>query len=252
MEFTRFSAGLFVAVLLPGCLPWTREKPRAAFATTGAYTTYTLLPLLDSWRGWLLLFVTLSTAVGWLLLLRQQPHKRSSIAMPRLSLRGKPANVGALALLATAPVTYGIFGAQRAARDVSAALTNDRVSIIISGLLTSVIIGDQLVSFIVTPMVQVIRRQIADKEIPEDVDDLLAFGSYVGWLERTLLFAFLAAGQPAAAALVLTAKSLARVPALENGGRMASEYFLIGTLSSVAVTVLVAMLTRLAIGSTLL
>lgn len=63
----------------------------------------------------------------------------------------------------------------------------------------------------------------------------LSGGRVVGILERLLIFGFIVAGAPAAAALVASAKSVLRFPEISRSGteiHVATEYFLVGSLTS--------------------
>ncbi|WP_125214400.1 hypothetical protein [Streptomyces griseofuscus] len=125
-------------------------------------------------------------------------------------------------------------------------LRSDRAAVFISALLVAVFGGGTLAKTATAP----VRREIAALEEGPQRSAAMEFmngGPFIGMLERGLLFAFLAAGQPEAAALVLAAKSLARVPSAEHG-KHASEYFLIGTLASVIAALAMSMAARSAVG----
>ena len=62
-------------------------------------------------------------------------------------------------------------------------------------------------------------------------------GLYIGWLERTVILIAMALHSPAAIGLVLTAKSIVRYQELGRSARFV-EYFLIGTLLSIALAML--------------
>ncbi len=66
-------------------------------------------------------------------------------------------------------------------------------------------------------------------------------GQMIGYLERTIIYLFLLYEQYGAIAFVLTAKSIARFKEIEQN-RMQAEYYLIGTLLSVASAFIIAML----------
>jgi len=68
-------------------------------------------------------------------------------------------------------------------------------------------------------------------------------GRYIGWLERGLIFAVIVAGMPSAAALILGIKTAARFPQFEREERFV-EYYLIGTLLSLSVTLVAALIAR--------
>jgi hypothetical protein len=71
-------------------------------------------------------------------------------------------------------------------------------------------------------------------------------GRYIGWLERALLYTFVLAGVPSAAAAVVALKSVARFPSF--GEERFAEYYLIGTLASVLVATCTAMAVRALLG----
>jgi hypothetical protein len=66
-------------------------------------------------------------------------------------------------------------------------------------------------------------------------DEVINAGLYIGWLERFLILTALFLQSPATAGFILAAKSIARYPELKSV-RFA-EYFLIGTLLSVAIAI---------------
>jgi hypothetical protein len=61
-------------------------------------------------------------------------------------------------------------------------------------------------------------------------------GLYIGWLERLLVITAVALQTPALVGLILTGKSIARFPEFKEARFV--EYFLIGTLLSIALSVL--------------
>jgi hypothetical protein len=75
----------------------------------------------------------------------------------------------------------------------------------------------------------------------EDADDLEA-GRIVGTLERWLVLVLVAYAQWAAIALVVTAKSIARFDRLDE--RPFAEHYLVGTLASVLVAIVTALVAR--------
>ena len=66
------------------------------------------------------------------------------------------------------------------------------------------------------------------------------FGLYVGWIERFLMITAILMQSPVLVGLILTGKSIARYPEFEH--ERFAEYFLIGTLLSVSLSVLGGML----------
>ena len=118
-------------------------------------------------------------------------------------------------------------------------LRRNDVAITISGLLLAVIVGHE-------PVVRISTR-LSNTQVRTPyagIQGVDRFGVYLGWFERALVFMFIVGGQPSGAALALTAKSLARFPALERK-EISGEYFLAGTFCSVLVAAGAGILTRL-------
>jgi hypothetical protein len=74
-------------------------------------------------------------------------------------------------------------------------------------------------------------------------------GSTIGVLERLLIVVFVLTGTDAAIGFVVAAKTLARFRQLDD--REFAEYYLLGTLASVAVAIVTALLARAALGALL-
>jgi len=87
-----------------------------------------------------------------------------------------------------------------------------------------------------------IVRGVLPKEGPESTEDDLEVGSLIGTLERWLILLLGLAGRWESVALVVAAKSIARFTELKK--RAFAEYFLVGTLASVLVAVLLALLVQ--------
>jgi len=113
---------------------------------------------------------------------------------------------------------------------------DNRTALVLTGGLAAIFIGGAAIVLIVEPLAKPIPR-------------LLQVGAHVGHIERLLLFILIAGGAPEAAALALTAKSLVRLPSISSDMDQA-EYYLVGTLSSAAVSLVTAIGTRLALGLT--
>lgn len=67
-------------------------------------------------------------------------------------------------------------------------------------------------------------------------------GRYIGWLERGLIFTCVVTGLPGAAAIVIAVKTAARFPRFERDDGFV-EYYLIGTLTSLAIALGCALIT---------
>ena len=111
-------------------------------------------------------------------------------------------------------------------------------------------VGGAIVAWLLAPFTKALRRNGEDD--PPDLHSLANAGRYIGWFERAILFAFVLGGEPQAAALALAAKSFARFPTLREHHEGFAEYFLIGSLGSLAIALGTAFATRTAIGAALL
>ncbi|MFD8236025.1 hypothetical protein ACFV20_29595 [Streptomyces sp. NPDC059696] len=151
---------------------------------------------------------------------------------------------GALSILL--PIYLGFDAALRLVR--WGIIDDDRFIVIISGLLIAVFGCQQLIGRIVRPLIKKILEKIESEEFEESVGDFIKSGPHVGWIERFILFSFLVSGNPAAAALVVTAKSLARFPEIQQAEKLVGDYYLVGTLTSVAVALATSSITRVALG----
>ncbi|MEV5310807.1 hypothetical protein [Streptomyces sp. NPDC052610] len=125
---------------------------------------------------------------------------------------------------------------------------DDRFLITVSGLLVAVFGCQFFIASSVKALIKEIRAKIDSGDLPESVDEFIKVGPHVGWIERFILFSFLVSGSPEAAALVVTAKSFARAPGAREGGKLVGDYYLIGTLASVAAALAASSITRLALG----
>jgi hypothetical protein len=133
-------------------------------------------------------------------------------------------------------VSVGGFGLWRA---LWRAACDDRLAVVVNGVAASVFVGGLVTGVILRRFSSVTANR---------AQAVLGAGTLLGWLERMLYFSFLLAGQPTAAAFALTAKSAARFPALQRDEEGLAEYYLIGSLSSLVLAVVAALLTRLALG----
>ena len=92
--------------------------------------------------------------------------------------------------------------------------------------------------YLIRYLLQPLSRQLAasrDYQPPhyDSLEGLSNAGLYLGWLERGLLVVAFAMGSFTAVGLIIGAKSVARFPEFKS--RAFAEYFLIGTLISVAI-----------------
>lgn len=92
--------------------------------------------------------------------------------------------------------------------------------------------------YLIRYLLRPLSRQLAtsrDYQAPhhDSLEGLSNAGLYLGWLERGLLVVAFAMGSFTAVGLIIGAKSVARFPEFKS--RAFAEYFLIGTLISVAI-----------------
>lgn len=85
-------------------------------------------------------------------------------------------------------------------------------------------------------LIRYLTRGFAGKSAAQNAADLGNAGLYVGWIERFLIVTAIVMQSPVLVGLILTGKSIARFPEFKEA-RFA-EYFLIGTLLSISVSVL--------------
>jgi len=84
-------------------------------------------------------------------------------------------------------------------------------------------------------LIRYLTKGLARNATPEPQAQLGNAGLYVGWIERFLVITAIAMQSPALVGLILTGKSIARFPEFKEA-RFA-EYFLIGTLLSISLSV---------------
>jgi Protein of unknown function (DUF3307) len=85
-------------------------------------------------------------------------------------------------------------------------------------------------------LIRYLTKGLAKGITTESTDQLKNAGLYIGWIERLLVITAIAVQSPAIVGLILTGKSIARFPELKES--QFAEYFLIGTLMSIALAVL--------------
>lgn len=246
MELSRILLGLVVATLLPHNVPSVADKRVAAILVSFGYAGYAVIGAPNPLRG--ALIFALSAVWSVILTMRRIPRNASQQAAAAQRAAGtKSSTWKAIFRLARYFVlTIGsllaaalIYNSREVAPFFDRILRENQVAIIISGLLLAVIVGHEPVVRISTGLSNTqVRTPYAG------IRGVDRFGVYLGWFERALVFMFIVGGQPSGAALALTAKSLARFPALERN-EISGEYFLAGTFCSVLVAAAAGILTRL-------
>jgi len=244
----RLIEGLVLAVLLPLCFSRIRGSDMASAALAGAYATYTVLPIYGRWQAWVVVCMSAVCAPAVRRLLvsrgsaRTAEHQGTEEPGPSRSARARAAaaGLGRSALFAV-PAAFAALtlGGTPLWRSLGRALENDRLAVTVNGASAALFLGGLATGLVLRRFSSVTTGR---------AQAVLGGGTLLGWLERTLYFAFLLAGQPTAAAFALTAKSAARFPALQRDEEGLAEYYLIGSLSSLVIAVVSALLTRLALG----
>ncbi|MFD5033588.1 hypothetical protein ACFWM0_24745 [Streptomyces sp. NPDC058405] len=214
---------------------------------TAVYGLYSIAPYLDEGKPWLALIAATLVSLGTVMWHHSAstPSAGFSFTFPLTSGTATTKRLGAAALATAVLLSLWVAGTTTKALSTELILS-DRATVVFSALLIAVFGGGTLAKAATGPVRQEILG-LADGPEKDAAVDLMSGSRNIGLLERGLLFAFLAAGQPDAAALVLAAKSLARVPTADHG-KHASEYFLIGTLASVIASLAMSMAARSAVG----
>lgn len=114
---------------------------------------------------------------------------------------------------------------------------SQRVLVFCVILAAAVFPAGYLIRYLLTPLSRDLAASRLDDPASRDsLEGLANAGLYLGWLERGLLTIAFALGSFAAVGLIIGAKSVARFPEFKS--RAFAEYFLLGTLMSVAVAAL--------------
>jgi len=231
-ELARFAVGLPVAAVWPLTLPAIgASRLKAGFLAT-ASAAYVVWPLLPAGKGILLVFLAMAVTC----LLVPAAGSANDHFSHRLPLRPL---LGVLVIVTLSAVITDWDHTKDA---LNTLLEDDSVAFTISGLAGCVFIGGAVVTWILSPFTEGLERGGHDRP------SLTNAGRYIGWFERAVLFAFVIGGEPQAAAVALAAKSFARFPSLRDDEEGFAEYFLIGSLASIAIAVGAAMGTRAALG----
>jgi hypothetical protein len=249
MQTIRIAAGLPVATLLPISLPRVRLSLWLTVLFSAGYAALILSPVFPDWQFWFLLILTLVVTLGARRVAKSNPDwvaqtlTEDRTASWQATVREAAPILAALIVALAAALALGQVTLLHA---LQATVLNDRIAIVTTGALAAIFVGGIMVSFVLTPFTQALDNR------GEDLPSLKNAGTYIGWFERALLFAFIYGGQPEAAAVALAAKSFARFPSLSQHHEGFAEYFLLGSLSSITFALAAAVGTRAALGLELL
>lgn len=230
-EVARIAAGLPVASLWPLAVPYLAQKRFRATAAAAISAAYVLAPELPDIRALLLLALAAFTAFVF--------SDSASQEEPAIPSGGTWQPVAGLLLAAIAACAMDFDQARGA---VEGAIDSNDVALVATGLFACVFLGGSFVAWVLSPFTAKLDEEDEPRSTLENA------GRYIGWFERAVLFAFVMGGAPEAAAIALAAKSFARFPTFREHQEGFAEYFLIGSLASIAVAVAVAAATRGALG----
>ena len=257
MELARTSIGLVAAFSVPTAFNWHSKRPWYAIAFTLGYSVLAVAPSGVSLKE-AAVSISITLASACLALLSKPANwKLPSLQSGRKKLRSKIAKKPNLSRMEYAAVAIGtisillpfFLGFDAGLRFIRrSVIDNDRAIVISSGMLIAVFGCQQVIGRVVRPLIERILEKINSNEFEESVGDFIKSGPHVGWIERFILFTFLVSGNPAPAALVVTAKSLARFPEIQQAEKLVGDYYLVGTLTSVAVALITSSITRMALG----
>ncbi|GAA0993673.1 hypothetical protein ABZ234_03095 [Nocardiopsis sp. NPDC006198] len=232
MDLLRVVVGAGISVLLSYSLPWARRTWWRAALVALAFGLYALAPLLPGWGPALLLLACPAIAVALARLARGDENAQTSPTLfndrPGLVLWPLGALVGACLLGALVHDASG--SVALAAR----LFGDDRLFVVVAGFVLATFIGGEVVTHLLRPFTKAL-----DEEEGAEMRSLRGAGAVIGWLERSLIYAFVLAGRPEGAALVVAVKALARFPDLRAHQKGFAEYFMIGSLSSLGVAAFV-------------
>lgn len=243
MELERIVIGLIAAALLPYSIPALRTRTLVSPCFSVGLAAYVLLPVTLSWKAFVL--VAVCAAASWVLTWvagRDQDMQGPPGILIPASVRKftlVPSAVTSVMVLATLLV-YGIPEMFLATREL---ILDDRTTILAAGLCIATFVGGEAVTHTLRPFSAELK--MAEQK---EMETLRGAGTVIGWLERSLTYLFTVAGMPEAVAVVVAIKGLARFPELQSHQKRFAEYFLIGTMSSIGVALLVAAIVRAVIG----
>ncbi len=263
MELARLWLGLIVAIILPLDVSLLRRNYATALCFTFIYSAYATFPILDSWKSALICVaaVLVGAAVFFTMRLQSGALQENSAQDPDLMHPGKSYNwrqvsqrvrriasnrsTGAAAVTGLSIVLafsisflYGT-GVMYRIRHI---WLDSSVAVILSGLLVAMFVVNHLVYLTVRPLIRELQSE------GENLVLLLPNSEFIGWIERGLVFIFIAGGQADAAAIAIAVKSLARLPNVTSHEKGFTEYFLVGTLASLLAAVTLAVIVRISLG----
>lgn len=248
IELARLSLGLLVAVMLPVTISRHGRRLWQCVAMALGYGAYVVFPALD---GVPAVVTWLSAAVATAVLgalgrragegVKVHPRTPVKQVLRRLYTYWWPLTV-LVALVGTLVIALVSSRGSSAVNLVADTLNDHRWSVVLSGTITAIFLGDDLIRLVLRPTM----RTLAEQGV--DVAGLQPTSLHIGWLERSLVFMLIAGGQADAAALGITIKALFRIAVGRDRSRALTEYYLVGTLTSVVIATVVAIVVRVGLG----
>ncbi|HWS39444.1 MAG TPA: hypothetical protein VN408_42710 [Actinoplanes sp.] len=249
MEISRLVLGVLVAIALPGSISALRDRLPLAALVSLFLSLYAVVPVLNGWEAFAVTFSAVIAAICTLLL-------RNHLTKDAESGKNEPATapfpfrtsgLAALLILVSAfPIglTLVAYYGNDAMAHLMESTGGNATAIVLFGLLAAVFIGNDVAYLSVLPLIRKLRTE------KDGGAALVPQGQHVGWIERSVIFSFVAGGQADAAALAVAAKALIRLPQVqdEKEGSAVGEYIIVGTLASVVASIAAAVIVRLALG----
>jgi len=221
-DLGRVAIAVGVGMFLP--LAFGSGRARAfGPITTAVVAALGCVPVLDRWEGWLIVVCATVSAV----MVSRRAGSHAGVVAALVA-------VAVVDLIAMALVDWN-----RGWDAIGRVLSDDHVVVVGFGALMATFVGGAAIGTVLRPLATGLAP--VDRE-----QKRIHAGLYIGWLERALLYGFIVAGAPGAAAVVVAAKSIARFPSFRD--ERFAEYYLIGTLSSVLVAAAAAVAVRAILG----
>jgi hypothetical protein len=255
VESARLVIGLIAAVAVPASVPALRTHTWRVTLAATVYAGYIAFPVLDWGSATVISVLTTAAALArktdrgslqrWLSSFRPTAARQ---ILPTVS-NGLRAVKGHRMLRADAVLVIVLLllaGWMATGLSPKAILSlfidDNRVAIVLSGLLLAAFASNDVALVIVRPYLDVLQLQ------GEDLGALLPVGLHIGWIERSMTFAFICGGFPEAAALAIAARSLARLPEVQRHPGAFAHYVVVGTLANLALATSVGIVVRLCLG----
>ncbi|MFD5829216.1 hypothetical protein [Lentzea sp. NPDC060358] len=243
------SLGLLVAVMLPVTLSRRGSRLWLCVAMSLSYGAYVVFPVLDGVAA-VVSWLSAGAATVVLVALGRRAGEQPVSVKPRAPVRVVLQRIRAqwwpltvlVVLVATLLVVLISSRGTHAIDLLSGAIRDHRWSVVLSGLIAAVFLSDDLIRVVLRPTMAALTVERVD------VAALQPTSLHIGWLERALVFVLIAGGQADAAALGITIKALFRLGDGSQDRHVLTEYYLIGTLTSVVLATVVAVVVRIGLG----